>query len=318
MFFVLDVLGISSLKSVLSLHVFGILAWYTVQACLLVLSSRLESVSLGYNRNQILALSVRSGWGSVSQRVSQRPFSLHGFRHQAMVEEITSTEMPEDRSELAVVASVGSPKRVGRSRKGRRPKIDIDDEIDEANQVAKVTKKMMKAAKASQRESHRRKHRLVRKAAKLGSVDLERIAKLKRCGASVFDSTEPSTSSMSSAASSSSSSSEPISSSVRSVNSKVLSAVGQSQGAVDLFASTQQHVSGGTPMSTSGPGVASSGAEPVTLSHRVLDGHGPTFRTASAAAAVTSPASPSAETVPGSPHFEELQHAEDEDGNVAM
>ena len=64
----------------------------------------------------------------------------------------------------------------------KKPRIDIDNEIKEANRLSEVLRKMAQAAKTTANNGTRAKQRLVRKAGKLSSEDLERIAVLKRCG----------------------------------------------------------------------------------------------------------------------------------------
>ena len=77
-------------------------------------------------------------------------------------------------------ASQGSPQPKSRGKK--RVHIDIDDQIREANKLAGLLMKVTKAAKTQIKNGQRQKQRLVRKAGKLSSTDLERIAVLKRCG----------------------------------------------------------------------------------------------------------------------------------------
>jgi hypothetical protein len=64
----------------------------------------------------------------------------------------------------------------------KKPRIDIDDQISEANRLSEVLRKVAQAAKTTAKNGTRAKQRLVRKAGKLSSEDLERIAVLKRCG----------------------------------------------------------------------------------------------------------------------------------------
>jgi hypothetical protein len=63
-----------------------------------------------------------------------------------------------------------------------RPRIDIDNQISEANRVSAVLRRVAQAAKSTAKNGTRAKQRLVRKAGKVSSEDLERIAVLKRCG----------------------------------------------------------------------------------------------------------------------------------------
>jgi hypothetical protein len=64
----------------------------------------------------------------------------------------------------------------------KKPRIDIDNQITEANRLSEVLRKVAQAAKTTAKNGTRAKQRLVRKAGKLSSEDLERIAVLKRCG----------------------------------------------------------------------------------------------------------------------------------------
>lgn len=64
----------------------------------------------------------------------------------------------------------------------KKPRIDIDNQIKEANRLSEVLRKVAQAAKTTAKNGTRAKQRLVRKAGKLSSEDLERIAVLKRCG----------------------------------------------------------------------------------------------------------------------------------------
>jgi hypothetical protein len=64
----------------------------------------------------------------------------------------------------------------------KKPRIDIDNQITEANRLSEVLRKVAQAAKTTAKNGTRAKQRLVRKAGKLSSQDLERIAVLKRCG----------------------------------------------------------------------------------------------------------------------------------------
>jgi hypothetical protein len=74
-----------------------------------------------------------------------------------------------------------------RGKCARKPKIDIDNEIQEANRLADLFKKMQAASKVAARNAHRSKQRLIRKANKLSEQDLMRLAVLKRCGLIVPD-----------------------------------------------------------------------------------------------------------------------------------
>jgi hypothetical protein len=64
----------------------------------------------------------------------------------------------------------------------KKPRIDIDNQIKEANRLSEVLRKVAQAAKTTAKNGTRAKQRLVRKAGKLSSEILERIAVLKRCG----------------------------------------------------------------------------------------------------------------------------------------
>ena len=236
-----------------------------------------------------------------------------------MASETTDTDMAEERTESVVAGSRGPQKPVGRPKKGSRPKIDIDDEIQEANRLAEVTKKMMQAAKAAQRNSRRTKQRLVRKAGKLSAADLERIATLKRCGLFAADPADATSSSSSAAApSSASSSSTSVAEPVRRLNSKLFTAVGQVHGAADLLASMQQH---GVGSSSCGTTAAAGGASPdgsVMAERRVprgirLSPPGPQTALASTASApVPSESAPATPSAGG----EVAVHADDGDGDM--
>lgn len=162
---------------------------------------------------------------------------------------------------LAVAAAEAARKKKGRPTKGSRPKIDIDDEIAQANRMAEVTKKMMMAARAAQRNSRRAKQRLVRRAGKLSSADLERLAVLKRCGLYIEqpDSGSAESSSVASSAASSSASSGSPPSGPSASNVKLLTAMGKVDGAAELLSSFGSYAGcdGG---STAASGSASSAA----------------------------------------------------------
>lgn len=149
------------------------------------------------------------------------------------------TEVRLDAAPLAGGAAETSPKKRGRPPKSSRPKIDIDDEIAQANRMAEITKKMMLAARTAQRNSRKAKQRLVRRAGKLSSADLERLAVLKRCGLYI-EAQEPSAASSSSAAStaasSSASSGSPATGPVL-PGKKLLTAMGRVDGAAELLSS---------------------------------------------------------------------------------
>ena len=67
-------------------------------------------------------------------------------------------------------------------RRGPRPKLDFDEEMAKIAEEAKKAKKVLNAHMAEKRNAARRKSRLVKKASKLPTDDLYRIAVLKRCG----------------------------------------------------------------------------------------------------------------------------------------
>lgn len=91
----------------------------------------------------------------------------------------SSASSPSAPSTPDVVA--GGP--AGRRARGpKKPKIDIDREIQEANRLAELFKKMQTASKVASRNASRSKQRLIRKANKLSEQDLMRLAVLKRCG----------------------------------------------------------------------------------------------------------------------------------------
>ena len=67
-------------------------------------------------------------------------------------------------------------------RRGPRPRLDFDEEMSKIALQAKEAKKVLNAHMAEKRNAARRKSRLVKKASKLPTDDLYRIAVLKRCG----------------------------------------------------------------------------------------------------------------------------------------
>ena len=75
-----------------------------------------------------------------------------------------------------------APSESGRVPTKRKPKIDIDNEIEEANRLAELFRKMQNASKVAARNATRSKQRLMRKANQLSEQDLMRLAVLKRCG----------------------------------------------------------------------------------------------------------------------------------------
>jgi hypothetical protein len=75
-----------------------------------------------------------------------------------------------------------APSESGRVPTKRKPKIDIDTEIEEANRLAALFRKMQNASKVAARNAARSKQRLMRKANQLSEQDLMRLAVLKRCG----------------------------------------------------------------------------------------------------------------------------------------
>ena len=81
---------------------------------------------------------------------------------------------------------VVTPKAKGKKGKGGprgpRPRLDFDLEIDAISARAKDAKKVLQAHMAEKRNAARRKSRLVKKASKLPTDDLYRIAVLKRVG----------------------------------------------------------------------------------------------------------------------------------------
>lgn len=72
-------------------------------------------------------------------------------------------------------------KKTGRKRP-RAPPIDLDEHIKEAQKAMKAAQKEVQKAKNHAKYERRKKARLMAKASKLNSADLERIATLKRCG----------------------------------------------------------------------------------------------------------------------------------------
>jgi hypothetical protein len=64
----------------------------------------------------------------------------------------------------------------------KRPRIDIDEQIEEANRLAALLKKVQQSAKNIKKSGQRTKKRLLAKAGRLSGEDLERISVIKRCG----------------------------------------------------------------------------------------------------------------------------------------
>ncbi len=73
------------------------------------------------------------------------------------------------------------PKRQVQKR-AKRPRIDIDEQIEEANRLAALLKKVQQSAKNIKKSGQRTKKRLLAKAGRLSGNDLERISVIKRCG----------------------------------------------------------------------------------------------------------------------------------------
>ncbi len=63
----------------------------------------------------------------------------------------------------------------------KRPRIDIDEQIEEANRLAALLKKVQQSAKNIKKSGQRTKKRLLAKG-RLSGDDLERISVIKRCG----------------------------------------------------------------------------------------------------------------------------------------
>ena len=80
------------------------------------------------------------------------------------------------------VADPSAPALKRRGRPAKKPKIDIDNEIQEASRLAELFRKMQAASKVAARNATRSKQRLIRKANRFSEQDLMRLAVLKRCG----------------------------------------------------------------------------------------------------------------------------------------
>jgi hypothetical protein len=91
-----------------------------------------------------------------------------------------STSRVDDVPDVVVDHPQGKAKAKAKSR--QKPRIDIDNQITEANRLSGVLRRVAQAAKTAAKNGTRTKRRLVMKAGKLSSEDLERIAVLKRCG----------------------------------------------------------------------------------------------------------------------------------------
>lgn len=83
-------------------------------------------------------------------------------------------------SPASCAASSDTP--AGKRKRAHRPPIDIDAKIKDLSKDIEAAQKLLRETKTSQRNERRKKKRLMAKAATLSSVDLERIAVLKRCG----------------------------------------------------------------------------------------------------------------------------------------
>lgn len=84
-----------------------------------------------------------------------------------------------------VISAAGEPGAAGTPEKRKRParpKIDIDAKITDLSKDIAAAQKLLKETKTLQRNERRKKQRLIKKASGLSSVDLERIAVIKRCG----------------------------------------------------------------------------------------------------------------------------------------
>ena len=98
-----------------------------------------------------------------------------------------SSQPPSAQSASSVVRSAAwkmeqpQPRRAVQKRP-KRPRIDIDEQIEEANRLAALLKKVQQSAKNIKKSGQRTKKRLLAKAGRLSGEDLERIAVIKRCG----------------------------------------------------------------------------------------------------------------------------------------
>ena len=79
--------------------------------------------------------------------------------------------------------------RPAKSKRARKPAIDLDSAIRDAAAAMKAAQKKVQEAKTQAKNERRKKQRLLKKAASLNAEDLERIAVLKRCGWTKFDTT---------------------------------------------------------------------------------------------------------------------------------
>jgi hypothetical protein len=74
------------------------------------------------------------------------------------------------------------PREPSTRKRPKRPRIDIDEQIEEANRLAALLKKVQQSAKNIKKCGQRTKKRLIAKAGRLSGDDLERISVIKRCG----------------------------------------------------------------------------------------------------------------------------------------
>ena len=99
-----------------------------------------------------------------------------------VVQEEAGTDSGANKTNQDRTGDGPAPSESGRVPTKRKPKIDIDNEIEEANRLAELFRKMQNASKVAARNATRSKQRLMRKANQLSEQDLMRLAVLKRCG----------------------------------------------------------------------------------------------------------------------------------------
>ena len=90
-----------------------------------------------------------------------------------------SSQAKPEASAQAVPQAASRP---AKTKRARKPDIDLDAAIRDAATAMKAAQKKVQEAKTQAKNERRKKQRLLKKAATLNAEDLERIAVLKRCG----------------------------------------------------------------------------------------------------------------------------------------
>ena len=97
-------------------------------------------------------------------------------------EEETAAPSSEANPKASAVPASTAGRRQPKTKRGKRPAIDLDAAIRDAAAAMKAAQKKVQEAKTQAKNERRKKQRLLKKAASLNAEDLERIAVLKRCG----------------------------------------------------------------------------------------------------------------------------------------